>query len=673
MKKKYILTGCLIVCMSCLITACKDYLNVDKYFRDLQSEDRIFAQKDYTNQWLAFCFETLCGDNLDIGTRRVNISNFCDDMIFNEGKNGLYFSRYKLGEYQYISDDEYNYSHSWAASYDGIRQASILIHNIHKNQEMTEDEKTDIKGQARFARAYLYWLLLRKYGPVPILPDEGADYTLSYEELSFPRNTYDECVELIASEMIQAAKELKADRSPSEIVRPTKGAALAARAKALLFAASPLANGNTEMADFTDKTGHHLISQEYDEGKWARAAAAALDVINLDKYELYVSYETTGTDLAYPATITPPYNSLYSDKSYPDGWADIDPLESYRSIFNGDVMLAENPEMIFSLGKNSKDFAGIGIQAISGLVKNQLPNTIGGTNSHGVTQKQCDAYAMADGSPFDRHIAPKGFTTKENIDEHLYDNLQPGVWMEYANREPRFYASVAPSGTVWPCTSAAQVKSRYVQLWYYRGESDGRLNATENWIPTGIGVMKFVNPADCNYDSGIINHRTVLTIRYADILLMYAEALNELTGSHQIPSWDGSTTYSVSREIDELRKGIKPVRMRAGIPDYDGATYADQDQFRKKIKNERQVEFFAENHRYYDIRRWKDAPKEEGEPIYGCNTLMDKEHAEDFYVPVQIPDLLTAFSRKMYFWPILKDELQRNKNLTQAPGWQDFE
>ena len=93
----------------------------------------------------------------------------------------------------------------------------------------------------------------------------------------------------------------------------------------------------------------------------------------------------------------------------------------------------------------------------------------------------------------------------------------------------------------------------------------------------------------------------------------------------------------------------------------------------RKIKNERQVEFFAENHRYYDIRRWKDAPKEEGEPIYGCNTLMDKEHAEDFYVPVQIPDLLTAFSRKMYFWPVLKDELQRNKNLTQAPGWQDFE
>ena len=124
-------------------------------------------------------------------------------------------------------------------------------------------------------RAYFYWMLLRRYGPIPLLPTEGVDYTKSYDELSYPRNTYDECVEFIAEEMKQAAKELPEKRDNLNLARPTRGAALAVRAKVYLYGASPLANGNTEMADFTDKSGRILIPQEYDESKWAKAAAAA--------------------------------------------------------------------------------------------------------------------------------------------------------------------------------------------------------------------------------------------------------------------------------------------------------------------------------------------------------------------------------------------------------------
>ena len=109
--------------------------------------------------------------------------------------------------------------------------------------------------------------------------------------------------------------------------------------------------------------------------------------------------------------------------------------------------------------------------------------------------------------------------------------------------------------------------------------------------------MKFVNPADYQTgenDWGHITDKYEPAIRYADILLMYAEALNELQSSYQIKSWDGKQTYTISRDINEIKRGIRPVRIRAGIPDYQDGEYANQDVLRQKIKRERMIEFLAE-------------------------------------------------------------------------------
>ena len=174
-----------------------------------------------------------------------------------------------------------------------------------------------LKGEAHFLRGYFYWLLIRKYGPVPIMPDKGADFSESYDKLSYPRSTFDECVDYICKELVEAAKVLPDRRDNLNIARPTKGAALALRAKVLTYAASPLYNGNTEMADFTDKTGRHLISQEYDERKWALAVAAGKDFLDYnDKagvYRIYtVGVRKTAQDRAYPTTVTPPQCEPYS-------------------------------------------------------------------------------------------------------------------------------------------------------------------------------------------------------------------------------------------------------------------------------------------------------------------------------------------------------------------------
>lgn len=148
-------------------------------------------------------------------------------------------------------------------------------------------------------------------------------------------------------------------------------------------------------------------------------------------------------------------------------------------------------------------------------------------------------------------------------------------------------------------------------------------------------------------------------MRYAEILLIYAEALNELTNTYSIPSWDGKQTYTIQRIDSEMRNAIRPIRIRAGLPDYSPEIYGDANLFRKSLKRERQIELFAEGHRYYDLRRWKDAPREEATPVYGCNMFLGSQMRDEFYRPTVVASMPAVFVRKMYFWPIAHDELKR--------------
>jgi hypothetical protein len=662
-----------------MMVSCADYLESDQYFKDRMTEEKVFADKTYSEQWLAHTYSFLTDLNADVCSKGNTPHCFADDMYYGDrdvtyditNASALSYSRFKLGEY---TEEE---KQSWQRCYRGIRNATTFILNIHINEKLTAEEIVDYRGQARFVRAYYYWLLLRKYGPIPLLPDEGIDYSESYEEIAAPRNTYEECAEYISNEMLLAAQELKpGHRDESNIARPTRGAALATRAKALLYAASPLANGNNDdfAQELKDDEGRQLLSPDYNEEKWAKAAAAARDVMELGMYRLYtLNRRTTGGTASYPITIDPPADGDFSTKNWPDGWADIDPFESYRSVFNGALDGLGNTELIFTRANN-------GGEKVLQMVVHQLPSIATGWNTHGLTQKQCDAYYMNDGKDCpgkDREIERgdgssrvTGYVTKEDVDARKYLPLPEGVSLQYANREPRFYASVAYNGSIWNLEKESEAKNRQLQVFYYRGEGNGYTN-TMFWLRSGIGVKKFVHPDDTYQNNNSANIRDKLepAIRYADILLMYAEALNELQRSYNIPSWDGSQSYAIGRDIDEMKKGIRPVRCRAGVPDFSAEVYDSQDEFRKRLKRERQIELMGEGQRYYDLRRWKDAPVEEALPIYGCNPLMTREQKDLFHTPVAVWSFPTTFARKMWFWPISHTELKRNSRLTQNPGW----
>ena len=161
-------------------------------------------------------------------------------------------------------------------------------------------------------------------------------------------------------------------------------------------------------------------------------------------------------------------------------------------------------------------------------------------------------------------------------------------------------------------------------------------------------------------------------VRYAEVLLWYAEAMNHLTvNEYDIADYTGTKTVHVSRNIEEMHNCIRPIRVRVGLPDFDDQIYKDEKAFDTALKHERQVEFFGEAKRYYDLNRWLDAMVEQNMPIRGCN--MDMSDAEGqkqrFYTPVIISSMPKSFVERQYLWPLPGAELDRNVHLTQNPGW----
>ena len=659
--KKYILY-ILVGIASWGLASCNGFLDVDQYFNDLYQLDSVFTKRSTTEQWLWKVYSRLDA-NREICNKMSSGFNFAsDDLFYGDRTATVPCQSYQNCEYspsKMLNEDR------WGNLYCGIREASTFISNVDQCTELTNDQIEDYKAQARFLRAYFYWMLIKQWGPVPLLPDEGLDINLSYEELSTPRNTYDECVDYIVAEFEEAAIHLEQERSTAYLGMATKGAALAARAKVLLYAASPLYNGNHDLFELKDEAGNPLINQNYDERKWARAAAAAEEVINTGWYELY-------TVPVSEETVLPP--AEVRSREFPYGCGGIDPYESYRQLFNGAIRdMKDNREFIFYRQFNNA--GATGGEDLIDLVKHSYPHNSGwdGWNTNAVSLKQVDAYYMFDGR--DKDNASEGYPYHDKFVNRASEEKYQ-VSRRFGNREPRFYASISFNGCVWESENAYKNQNGTVDIQnkpcnYYRGGENGKTSSEPEFCPfTGIGLFKYYHPDDTWQTSGAVyqTYKVEPTIRYADVLLWYAEALNELTQEYSFPTYDGRGTVTVSRNVEKMRSAFSQVRFRAGLPDADN--YDDAAQFRVTLKRERQIELFAESARYFDLRRWKDAPTEEVGPIKGFNINITSSKREDFYKETVISRVQKRWMDKMYLWPIPKNETDRNVKLQQNPGWE---
>ena len=362
----------------------------------------------------------------------------------------------------------------------------------------------------------------------------------------------------------------------------------------------------------------------------------------------------------------------YSDANFPQGWADIDPYQSYTQLFDGNKRLGQISEMIWANDNNNNIYE---------LIEHSLPRYVKAWNCIAVTQKQVDAYQMCDGrditnSSSEYPYRTEGFYDASNPNQIKCDYVQDDVSMRYVHREPRFYASIGYNGTVWGCTSATEGGTTYhnYRAQYYKGKPDGKnLSEIEFHPLTGYTLRKYYYEEDAVKLQGAkVCDKYEPIVRYAEVLLWYAEAMNHLTvNEYDIADYTGTKTVHVSRNIEEMHNCIRPIRVRSGLPDFDDQIYKDEKAFDTALKHERQVEFFGEAKRYYDLNRWLDAMVEQNMPIRGCN--MDMSDAEGqkqrFYTPVIISSMPKSFVERQYLWPLPGAELDRNVHLTQNPGW----
>ncbi len=648
-----------------------DFLNIDGYVDDELKLDSIFASKRYIE---AFMWDAAAqfpdegaifgGGSMYTPGPMATDEAFC---LFGSGEfEGMAFV---LGERNETNLGSFN---RWGQWYRIIRQCNTIFDRMDEASDWTSVERLNIVSYTRFIRAYAYYNLMMNFGPVVLLGDELPNNNEDITYYDRPRDLFDDCVDYVCSEFEEAALYMPAKvSSVLEYGRPTKGAALALVARLRLMHASELFNGGrsarTYFGGWTRKTdGQHYIQQTYDPERWAIAAAASKAVMELtqDGIPLYRLHTVEADDK------TPDLPSNVSDpdyhKTFPDGAGGIDHFHSYSDMFNGETVMNVNPEFIWAR-KSS---------VLTDYTKHSFPVANGGWNGMCVTQKIVDAYEMADGrkignSSDEYPYSENGFTSSR---KELYRDyyLNANVFNMYVNREPRFYASVGFSEAFWSMGSTSDNTQKNLTVTYYNDSPNGKSGAPNpNDHPiTGYVLRKFVNPIDAWAGTSARRiDKPFPIIRYAEILLSYAEALNQLEGQSFSVLVNGEM-QTFNRDADEIKSAINQIRYRGGLPGISDADLADADKVMEIIKKERMVEFLYENRRYFDVRRWGDYESSESEPIKGMNTAGTKEMYYQRVVPTSYRISNRVVNRKMIFLPIPKTEMRRLPSFDQNPGWE---
>lgn len=619
----------LLIALLCFVSSC-DYLGVsDQLAGGLQNTEQVFDNVSYTKRWYANVFAGIPDysgiNSVNVGAFKNPWTGVCDELVVGYGNSSKYNNSDRNAANMGF--------HRYGDCYKYIRQANIFLQKAHpimttgtQGDQLLEDELTQMKANVRFMRAFYHYLLFEQYGPIILVKDKIYNAT---EDQDVPRNTVDEVIEYIDSELTAVASELTQEpifEDKDYRAWPTKGVALAVRAKLWLYAASPLLNGGyREALSVTNPDGTRLFP-DYDAGKWEKALAACKDFIDYaeaGRYELYKEYKD-------------------------DNGAVIDPDKSVYNLFQ-----KYTHEIIWATANN--DWGGMNGDAFDRRIAPRCEKN--GLGSTGVTQELVDAFYMKDGFPVSATAylpqstlyQEEGYGTYKDQNDNFskkYTNVT--VSNRYLNREPRFYNTVFFNGRQWPVSCN--------QVLFYNGGNSGVQEGQATL--TGYMLFKRFNRSVSLTNPGVASQfRPSIIFRLADFYLMYAEAANE-----------------VNPNDARVLKYLNLVRERAGLPDIETlnpAIRGNQELQRAAIQRERQIELATEGQRYFDVRRWMIADKNgEGRQngyVHGMNVRGESNDKEDFNRIVEASQIV--FNRKMYLYPMPDSEMRKTKNLVQNPGW----
>lgn len=555
------------------VTGCKKY---EQFPVDKVTTNYVFDSKDSAGINAQAFLYSIYG-KLKYGHNRVGgdyLDAASDDAISSASgatNSVTVLSTAAFNSYNLPADED-----SWAYYYQGIRSANEFVNNINVVPVLAQYKGYSIKylwrNEARFLRAMFYFELIKRYGGVPLLGNKVFNIN---DNVALPRNSFSDCVKYIVTECDAIKDTLLTTplASPNaDSHRATRGAALALKARVLLYAASPLFNGgNIDAAN--PLTGY----TDYSADRWTQAAAAAKDVKDLGTYSL---------------------------------------LKNYKDVF----LVQNNSEILF-FRQGPGDNGTFVVETTNGPVGFTGATGKGQTSP---TQGLANAFPMSNGLAITDGASG-------------YDPNNP-----YNNRDPRFTYTLLYNGAQWLNT----------QLQTYEGGLS-KPNSNLQQTKTAYYLRKFMGNFE-NVNNYSNHNEDWLILRYADILLGYAEALNESAGP---------TT--------EVYQVLKDIRQRAGIlqgsnNNYGLKTAMTQAEMRAAIQNERRIELAFEESRYWDIRRWKIAETVMNQPRLGLSIV--KTGALTSYNTVTV--LNTKFlSPAMYLYPIPYAEVLKNPNMKQNPGW----
>jgi hypothetical protein len=484
-----------------LFTACESLLDVDP--SDKYSADTFWKTEEHAKAGLSGCYNAL------LPWRAEHFFEFdlitSNAMPYNES-NGTQ----AIGKGEHLSTTPL-IALLWKNCYIGIGRTNTFLDKID-GVTMTDDLRSRMTGEAKFLRAFFYFNLVDKFGGVPLIIETPN----AAKHADLPRDSKEAVVEQILKDLTDAAAVLPNTYSGSDLGRAAKGAALALKARVLLY-----------------------------NERWSEAAEAAKAVMELNVY------------------------SLFND---------------YRNFFS--EANKHNAEVIFNVESSLPDYQTTHDQTIFRL------------NRPAPLKELVDKYQMIDG--------------KSIYESPLYDPDKP-----YENRDPRLHCSITVIGYPY----------------------NGKLITKQDVMTTGFGMKKYTTYSDSE-EIPLVERSAFnsILIRYAEVLLTYAEARNEASGPD--PS---------------VYDALNQVRSREGVNMPDVQPGLTKEQLREAIRLERRIELALEGLYYSDILRWKTAELENNGAMHDAGDI-------EIVIRKFRPD-------RDYFWPIPYNQTVLNPNLVQNPNW----
>lgn len=633
--KKY-LTRIVSLVLLVFSSACSEIL--DKTPLDQYSDATVWSNPELASSYLNYCY-----DGIGHGFQSVKGTNYTDEAIYGRGASTTTLLNGTMSPDQAIAS-HFMASYRWD-KFSYIQRINRFIDNVDgisgtypTSQQAGVKIKTDVlKGEALFLRAYFYTNLARTYGGLPIL-DKANE--LNQDFSTIVRSSFEKTVNFIVTDC-DAAAALLPLKSQQELGRACKEAALALKARILLFAASDLTAGDVSGLGISNENELVHYKSPNRTALWTAAKNAAKAVMDLPGSTLKLAdFGASGGD---KKVVAQNYRALTGNSTTPA---------------SGEFIFAKMFDQ--SLGATHRTNQVDGPNGFDGLYGRNAP-----------LQRMVDEYEMQDGSNFFDHyyidVVKDGTTTnrymKNKQEVTGFDHASP-----YYNREARFYANVLCDSAIYdiePRPSSLRLRDPlgiYDRRTRVTIKADGTqtvlygLDTRNGPIVAGNGnyvgylTMKWVQKGvtgSTGYNSNIWPY-----MRYTEVVLGYAEACLELG------------------EYAEARDWVNFFRNRVLLPN----TSASNADLRNALRHERKIELYGEEVRWFDIRRWLIMGATMSLPQYGVDIM---QITDTRTTPATVTTTWkynqampnNIMTNATYWLPILTTERQKAPALLQNPNY----